>query len=1329
MRQAELRREQIAAAYDKLYSTAERTNKTFDVVMDLAGKMRGTIGGTFGPLVGSLLDLFVALRDLRSPAKGAVREELDYRPETTPAFTRMDSFQPRESGVMPQGGTASEGGEGVSQSAAVMQEANDALLAVGHTQAEATRMLEQVLTAATETFKTVQDVLEAAYKRPATPAAESVPIVPAPGVSIIHKTTGGIVPEVPGIPRAADEVPIRATAGEGVLTVKAMQTPGVREFMEDANSGRAGYATGGVIASAASMLGGASEWLEDKVLGTGPKKEKREKQNRLNFRHAVRDTFGKDAHFDDNSAVIYTRGQTIDLTLDADSGNVITAFFDAIRSPEQSDKHSVESWDRAAKTLQPGSIDFAHKLRDFTQNAGLLGLGISYTSSKKRDDIYSRMLKRQGFVPEHGGFLDKLMGIEGHATWKPDMVKVDDSSHKAAGGPVLSSLAGHYADGGEVTKHYGDGGITDKFGQQYYVEHRRFLEREGKEDVPHQYEVFDADYDAPIRHHVGSAMLNRHESSVGDVQINKDFQRKGIASALYDYIGNTIGEPLRRSESQTDEGKAFWEARLKQQGEHKADGGEVAEVAQPPSLWQRLKSAPASAKDWMADRYGAKTLAAAGVASQAVSYGASALGAATGVWPYGTWGMGPALTLPIAEGMYRMKGAERIKKEKAEHAAMMEMEGKRYAGLPKFEESGAGRYAKGGEISKEQRAENFGKWFGDSKVVDEEGKPQRFFHGTGARQDFDEFYTDPAMSSREIGSHFGPPEQADSFARGRERGRVYPVHLSIQNPLRLSDPEMWDADTLLPQLKAKGIDVSGLNRKSSNSAVREAIEKAGYDGIVYVNAAEGLPSSEARKRIAQERTSRKTEILPDELLRELGAKDAYIAFHPTQIKSASANEGTYDPVDPRIHKAIGGPIPHYATGTTTVPGSPGSPVPAILHGGEGVATQAAMSRPENRAAVDSMNRGESILGRPRESQSRTPFETKDQEWALEDTQKKVLAAIANPQASNVASEARGTSWSGQKSPSVMDTLAKMIGKTDEPPEPKKEEKKPSFSELISSIGGKISKGNFGEAFNAVKGNAGELLGGASEAISVAAPEIAAVMAVAQVVKQTAVMVRDAVVAPVSMAGNFAAGVADADANPGKVLATMGDTTRQVSDKLMFVVGPIALLGSVAGESASQLGKFMNAVSQRADQLGQYSPIIAQAQANQEVRQTMNELRRANEAGPELAQFIQMQGNLQEKFEDIKIEMLRRLLPIATAIGNGIDMLTPAGKAVGEIYDGIVMILKCVSAIPGAAALLERWLNEQNQPPVGDPTDALFRSGGLQPLGNAQPPGAPNADTL
>ncbi len=132
---------------------------------------------------------------------------------------------------------------------------------------------------------------------------------------------------------------------------------------------------------------------------------------------------------------------------------------------------------------------------------------------------------------------------------------------------------------------------------------------------------------------------------------------------------------------------------------------------------------------------------------------------------------------------------------------------------------------------------NFKRWFGDSKVVDTEGKPLVVYHGsktdTGPK-------FDPAKS-RIAGAFFfaADPQFASSPAyTGYEgqAGNVSPVYLSLQNP------KVLDSLSSNPMTEA---------------AVIEAAKANGFDGIVV-------------------------------------KKDGrFIAFRPEQIKSATGNNGQF----------------------------------------------------------------------------------------------------------------------------------------------------------------------------------------------------------------------------------------------------------------------------------------------------------------------------------------------------------------------------------------------------------------------------------------------------
>lgn len=209
------------------------------------------------------------------------------------------------------------------------------------------------------------------------------------------------------------------------------------------------------------------------------------------------------------------------------------------------------------------------------------------------------------------------------------------------------------------------------------------------------------------------------------------------------------------------------------------------------------------------------------------------------------------------------------------------------------------------EAATSAREKNFAEWFGDSKVVDEEGKPKTVHHGSKA--DFDTFRVDS-----QLGAHFGTEKQAQNFV-DKDSGKVQPFHLSLKNPIRLKDTPGWGAEAIRSQLAEHGIHLPDAKTRGyepygqwQNRVAREAIEGAGYDGIVYLNEFEGVDQSGMQKEMGEKWGHEKPS---KEMLTKHGAADSYIAFHPQQIKHATANRGTFDPDDPRIHMKHGGTVP------------------------------------------------------------------------------------------------------------------------------------------------------------------------------------------------------------------------------------------------------------------------------------------------------------------------------------------------------------------------------------------------------------------------------------
>lgn len=159
----------------------------------------------------------------------------------------------------------------------------------------------------------------------------------------------------------------------------------------------------------------------------------------------------------------------------------------------------------------------------------------------------------------------------------------------------------------------------------------------------------------------------------------------------------------------------------------------------------------------------------------------------------------------------------------------------------------------------------FKRWFGESKIVDENGKPLVVYHGT--TDDFNTFKPSPT------GIHFGTAEQANVRSRGN---RLIPAYVNIEHPVRLIDRSgSWSKDQIA-------------NAKRN-----------GADGIVYLNRYEGLDSANvAKAHDAGIDVNRLSDAAFKKQFPE--SRDSYIAFDPKQIKSAIGNRGTFDPNDANI---------------------------------------------------------------------------------------------------------------------------------------------------------------------------------------------------------------------------------------------------------------------------------------------------------------------------------------------------------------------------------------------------------------------------------------------
>lgn len=184
----------------------------------------------------------------------------------------------------------------------------------------------------------------------------------------------------------------------------------------------------------------------------------------------------------------------------------------------------------------------------------------------------------------------------------------------------------------------------------------------------------------------------------------------------------------------------------------------------------------------------------------------------------------------------------------------------------------------------------FKRFFRDSKVVDESGKPLVVYH-TG-RFDADEIISGAELNRRTgknmfAGVNLGNegiyftanPKYSAAYGKDKEGATMYPVYLSLQNPFVIKDKQQMNKLEKLKHFVFGKREI--LKNPSSDSDPRldsmyitpeykAELTKAGYDGII------------------------------NEVHNEI------VAFESTQIKSAIGNQGTYDSTNPDIRYSLRG---------------------------------------------------------------------------------------------------------------------------------------------------------------------------------------------------------------------------------------------------------------------------------------------------------------------------------------------------------------------------------------------------------------------------------------
>lgn len=135
-------------------------------------------------------------------------------------------------------------------------------------------------------------------------------------------------------------------------------------------------------------------------------------------------------------------------------------------------------------------------------------------------------------------------------------------------------------------------------------------------------------------------------------------------------------------------------------------------------------------------------------------------------------------------------------------------------------------------------------------------------------------------------------------------------------------------------------------------------------------------------------------------------------------------------------------------------------------------------------------------------------------------------------------------------------------------------------------------------------------------------------------------------------------------------------TKELAATAVSAKGATVALAAVAAASAVVTAGFYEA-NKAVARYAEYSPALAQAQAEAEMVTILKDIRRAQDIGPELARFVEAQNELNNSWEDLKTELMKVAVPVMTVITkslNGIVYILNGFKeaqeenAVGAMFD-------------------------------------------------------------
>lgn len=202
----------------------------------------------------------------------------------------------------------------------------------------------------------------------------------------------------------------------------------------------------------------------------------------------------------------------------------------------------------------------------------------------------------------------------------------------------------------------------------------------------------------------------------------------------------------------------------------------------------------------------------------------------------------------------------------------------------------------------------FRAWFGNSKVVDDAGKPRVLQHTTEGNVDFDKNYNAIVKAPFEEfknkygGTYFRDINNAQDYelAFGGDFPYTYDVFFNANNLIDTTKPQKGTKSKINKIIRDSFTKEEKKEIKDANDLSSWNPVESFFDGDMYFEA--GRPSQNYILEKLKKDFNADGIYFPDNLSPGVPSY-SFVAFNPEQIKSTS-NRGTFNPADPNIYKAL-----------------------------------------------------------------------------------------------------------------------------------------------------------------------------------------------------------------------------------------------------------------------------------------------------------------------------------------------------------------------------------------------------------------------------------------